>query len=219
MPQEAHFWSRSIIDNFRLSFPQVSFEKIVKACQITGADEFISQLPDKYQTILGEFGANISGGQKQKLAIARAIVNNPPVLILDESTNSLDPLSETQVLDRLFSFRRGKTTAIGQQVQMRVSACPYTDYGTLEGLVTAISPDAIARENNPASTSFLLRSKIPQEDGIAYEVTIEPAKLTLGQENQICTIQSGMEGQAEIISRKETVLAFILRKTRLIANI
>ena len=112
VPQEAHFWSRSIIDNFRLSFPQVSFEKIVRACQIAGADEFISQLPDKYQTILGEFGANISGGQKQKLALARAIVNNPPVLILDESTNSLDPLSETQVLDRLFSFRRGKTTII-----------------------------------------------------------------------------------------------------------
>ncbi|MDJ0632691.1 MAG: peptidase domain-containing ABC transporter [Xenococcaceae cyanobacterium MO_188.B29] len=112
VPQEPHFWSRSIIDNFRLSFPQVSFEKIVRACQITGADEFISQLPDKYQTVLGEFGANISGGQKQKLALARAIVNNPPVLILDESTNSLDPLSETQVLDRLFSSRKGKTTII-----------------------------------------------------------------------------------------------------------
>ncbi len=112
VPQEPHFWSRSIIDNFRLSFPQVSFEKIVRACQITGADEFISQLPDKYQTVLGEFGANISGGQKQKLALARAIVNNPPILILDESTNSLDPLSETQVLDRLLSSRKGKTTII-----------------------------------------------------------------------------------------------------------
>ena len=112
VPQEPHFWSRSIIDNFRLSFPQVSFEKIVRACQITGADEFISQLPDKYQTVLGEFGANISGGQKQKLALARAIVNNPPVLILDESTNSLDPVSETQVLERLLSSRKGKTTII-----------------------------------------------------------------------------------------------------------
>ena len=112
VPQDPHFWSRSIIDNFRLSFPQVSFEKIVRACRITGADEFIAQLPDKYQTVLGEFGANISGGQKQKLALARAIVNNPPVLILDESTNSLDPVSQTQVLDRLLSFRKGKTTII-----------------------------------------------------------------------------------------------------------
>ncbi len=108
--------------------------------------------------------------------------------------------------------------AIGQQVQMRVSACPYTDYGTLEGLVTTISPDASAPQDNPTSTSLLFRSQIAPRDSLAYEVTISPKKLTLGQENRVCTIQAGMEGQAEIISRKETVLAFILRKTRLIAN-
>ena len=59
-------------NNFRLGNPDISFELIVKACRIAGADEFISQLPDKYQTVLGEFGANISGGQRQRLAIARA---------------------------------------------------------------------------------------------------------------------------------------------------
>ncbi|MBD0345763.1 MAG: peptidase domain-containing ABC transporter, partial [Coleofasciculus sp. Co-bin14] len=110
VPQDAHFWSRSIIENFRLGNPQVTFEQIVRACQIAGADEFISKLPDKYQTILGEFGANISGGQRQRLAIARAIVNDPPVLILDESTGALDPVSETQVLDQLLEHRQGKTT-------------------------------------------------------------------------------------------------------------
>lgn len=110
VPQDAHFWSRSILENFRLGNPQVTFEQIVRACQIAGADEFISKLPDKYQTILGEFGANISGGQRQRLAIARAIVNDPPVLILDESTGALDPVSETQVLDQLLEHRQGKTT-------------------------------------------------------------------------------------------------------------
>ena len=110
VPQDPHFWSRSIIDNFRFSYPQISFEDIVKACQIAGADEFISKLPDKYQTILGEFGANLSGGQKQRLAIARAIATDPPILILDESTGALDPVSETQVLDSLLYYRRGKST-------------------------------------------------------------------------------------------------------------
>ncbi|AFZ34790.1 bacteriocin-processing peptidase [Stanieria cyanosphaera PCC 7437] len=110
VPQDAHFWSRSITENFRLGNPEIPFECIVAACQITGADEFISKLPDKYQTVLGEFGSNLSGGQRQRLAIARAIVNNPPVLILDESTGALDPVSETEVLENLLFHRQGKTT-------------------------------------------------------------------------------------------------------------
>ncbi|MDZ8085675.1 MAG: peptidase domain-containing ABC transporter [Nostoc sp. DedQUE12b] len=112
VPQEPHFWSRSIIDNFQFSYPHISFEEIVKACQIAGADEFISKLPDKYQTVLGEFGANLSGGQRQRLAIARAIVTQPPILILDESTGALDPVSERQVLDRLLSHRHNQTTIL-----------------------------------------------------------------------------------------------------------
>ncbi|MGK7893893.1 MAG: peptidase domain-containing ABC transporter [Xenococcus sp. (in: cyanobacteria)] len=112
VPQEAHFWSRSLIENFRLGYPNISFEQIVSACQITGADEFISQLPDKYLTILGEFGSNLSGGQRQRLALARAIVKQPPILILDESTGALDPISEEEVLQNLLAFRRGKTTLI-----------------------------------------------------------------------------------------------------------
>ncbi|NJM20355.1 MAG: peptidase domain-containing ABC transporter [Richelia sp. RM2_1_2] len=110
VPQEPHFWSRSIIENFHFSYPHISFEDIVKACKIAGADEFIDKLPDKYQTVLGEFGANLSGGQRQRLAIARAIVTDPPILILDESTGALDPVSEAQVLDKILYYRQGKTT-------------------------------------------------------------------------------------------------------------
>ncbi|RUT08337.1 bacteriocin cleavage/export ABC transporter [Dulcicalothrix desertica PCC 7102] len=112
VPQEAHFWSRSIIDNFRFCHPDIEFEQIVEACDLVGASEFISQLPDKYQTVLGEFGANISGGQRQRLALARAIVTQPPILILDESTSALDALSEIDVIERLKKHRQGKTTIL-----------------------------------------------------------------------------------------------------------
>jgi ABC-type bacteriocin/lantibiotic exporter with double-glycine peptidase domain len=112
VPQDAHFWSRSILENFRFCCPEAPFEQVVQACQIAGADQFISELPDKYQTVLGEFGANLSGGQKQRLAIARSIVTNPPILILDESTGALDPVAERRLLDRLLAHRAAKTTIL-----------------------------------------------------------------------------------------------------------
>jgi ATP-binding cassette, subfamily C, bacterial len=112
VPQEAHFWSRTIVENFRLGDPALSFDRIVRACKITQAHDFINELPENYHTILGEFGSNLSGGQRQRLAIARAIVNDPPILILDESTAGLDPQSESQLLDRLLEHRQGKTTIL-----------------------------------------------------------------------------------------------------------
>lgn len=112
VPQTPHFWSRSIVENFQFTNPEVTFEDTVMACEIACANEFITELPDKYQTVLGEFGANISGGQLQRLAIARAIVTNPPILILDESTGALDPALEAEVLDRLLDYRQGKITIL-----------------------------------------------------------------------------------------------------------
>ncbi|XHR82375.1 MAG: peptidase domain-containing ABC transporter [Gloeotrichia echinulata GP01] len=135
VPQEAHFWSRSILDNFRFSYPLATFEQIVQACQIASADEFIQDLPDNYQTVLGEFGVNISGGQKQRLALARAIVTEPPILILDESTSALDPILEAQVLEKILYYRQGKTTIIishRPRVILRADFIVLLDKGTLK---------------------------------------------------------------------------------------
>jgi ABC-type bacteriocin/lantibiotic exporter with double-glycine peptidase domain len=133
--QDAQFWSRSIIDNFRLSYPDVSFEQIVRACQIAGADGFISELPEKYQTILGEFGANLSGGQRQRLALARAILTSPPILILDESTGALDPSTENRVLENILAARQDKTTILishRPRVILRADLVVYLDRGELK---------------------------------------------------------------------------------------
>ncbi len=144
VPQTPHFWSRSIVDNFKFAYPEISFEEIVKACKIACIDEFIGTLPDKYQTVLGEFGANISGGQQQRLAIARAIVTNPAILILDESTGALDPVLENQVLDRVLANRQGKTTILishRPRVILRSDFIIYLDSGEL---VLADTPTNLA---------------------------------------------------------------------------
>ena len=125
VPQDAFFWHRSIIDNFLLASPHATFTQIVNACKITGADRFIRQFPQQYDTVLGAVGANISGGQKQRIAIARAILNNPPVLILDESTANLDPITETEILERLFAYRQGKTTIL---ISHRPQVIKYADW-------------------------------------------------------------------------------------------
>lgn len=96
IPQAAQFFNRSIIENFKFAYPAVRFEQVVAACDLALADEFIRELPDEWQTVLGEFGANLSGGQR--LAIARALVAHQPVL-------------ELRLMDRLQQHRAGLTTS------------------------------------------------------------------------------------------------------------
>ena len=148
MLQDTHFWSRSIFENFRLGNPHVSHEEIFKACKITGAHQFISQLPNSYLTVLGEFGASLSGGQKQRLAIARALIKNPPILILDESTGALDSESEAQILDNIFAHRQKKTTIIishREQVFLKADWIIKLNHGQLE---TETKPEHLFKTNH-----------------------------------------------------------------------
>ena len=97
VPQDIFLFSGSVRDNISLHNPDVSLDEIIDAAKKAGAHEFIEKLPKRYDTVLGEHGGGLSGGEKQRLALARALLGNPSLIILDEATSSLDTVSEMQI--------------------------------------------------------------------------------------------------------------------------
>ncbi|RYY14108.1 MAG: ATP-binding cassette domain-containing protein, partial [Chitinophagaceae bacterium] len=113
VPQDTDLFAGSIIENIAIGDPEPDMERLVFFCRLLGMNQFIENLPRHYHTILNEQGMNLSGGQRQKIALARALYRNPEILILDEATSNLDPLSEKQVLEALSWFQsKGKTLII-----------------------------------------------------------------------------------------------------------
>lgn len=107
--QESFLFRGTIRDNILIAKPDASPEEMIEAAQLAGADEFIERLPRGYDTMLEEHASNLSGGQKQRLAIARALIVNPPILIFDEATSALDPESEAIILRNLKRIAEGRT--------------------------------------------------------------------------------------------------------------
>ncbi|HVU35630.1 MAG TPA: ABC transporter ATP-binding protein [Opitutaceae bacterium] len=107
--QESVLLSGTIGDNIRFARPEASDEEVRTAARLANAAGFIEQLPEAYATLVGERGATLSGGQRQRLAIARAILRNPPVLILDEATSALDYESERLIQEALERLAHGRT--------------------------------------------------------------------------------------------------------------
>ncbi|MDH3739660.1 MAG: ATP-binding cassette domain-containing protein, partial [Alphaproteobacteria bacterium] len=112
VPQETVIFGASARENIRFGRPDATDAEIEEAARAAAADEFISQLPDGYDTFLGERGTRLSGGQKQRIAIARAILKDPPILLLDEATSSLDAESERLVQKALDYLEEGRTTVV-----------------------------------------------------------------------------------------------------------
>jgi ATP-binding cassette subfamily B protein len=112
VPQEPVIFSGTVIDNIRYGRPEASLAEVQAAAQAAFAEEFITQLPQGYDTYLGDRGVRLSGGQRQRVAIARAILKNPPLLLLDEATSALDAQSERMVQAALETASQGRTTLV-----------------------------------------------------------------------------------------------------------
>ena len=111
VPQETMLFSGTILDNLQMANPQASFEQIVTACKLAEVNTTIEELPDGYQTEIGERGAGLSGGQRQRIAIARALLKRPKILVFDEATSALDaPTAE--LFAKTINGLRGKVTML-----------------------------------------------------------------------------------------------------------
>lgn len=112
VPQETALFHRSIAENIAYGKPNATKEEVIKAAKLANADEFIKDLPDGYNTLVGERGVKLSGGQRQRVAIARAILKDAPVLVLDEATSALDSESEALIQGALKELIKNRTSIV-----------------------------------------------------------------------------------------------------------
>lgn len=112
VPQESSLFHRSVFENIAYGKPGATDEEVYEAARLAHADEFIAELPDKYDTLVGERGVKLSGGQRQRIAIARAILKDAPILVLDEATSALDSESEAAIQKALANLMEGRTSIV-----------------------------------------------------------------------------------------------------------
>ena len=158
--QENVLFNRSVRDNIALAEPAMSMERIIAAAELAGAHDFILELPEGYDTIIGERGSSLSGGQRQRIAIARALVSNPRVLIFDEATSALDYESERVIQQNMQRIAKGRTVFI---IAHRLSTVWTTDrIMTIERgrLVEDGSHDELIRTGGRYASVYRLQSGI-----------------------------------------------------------
>jgi len=123
VPQNIFLFTGTLKENLTFGFDDIEDSKIVEVCKIVGIHDFIMALPFQYQTIIGENGTNLSGGQKQKIGLAKAVLRNPKILVLDEATSNIDQKSEEIFWDNLFTYLKNVTIIIIAHKSSVISKC------------------------------------------------------------------------------------------------
>lgn len=153
--QEVYLFSGTVYENIAYGKPGASREEVTAAAKLAGADEFIEELKDGYDTYVGERGVKLSGGQKQRISIARVFLKNPPILVLDEATSALDNESEKLVAHSLERLAAGRTTLT---IAHRLSTIRNADR------ILVLSGNRIVEEGN--------HEELMRLQGIYYHLTI-----------------------------------------------
>jgi ATP-binding cassette, subfamily B, multidrug efflux pump len=137
VPQKTILFTGTVEENIKWGKEDASYEEIIKAAEIAGAHDFISASPEGYQTRIGQGGVNFSGGQKQRLSIARALIKNPEILILDDSTSAVDVTTEAGIKASLKKYAKGLTCLlIAQRITSIIDADKIVvmDHGEIVGI-------------------------------------------------------------------------------------
>ena len=169
--EETFLFHDSVADNIAFSRPDATLEVIERAARLAGAHDFIMELPDGYQTILGERGYSLSGGQRQRIAIARAIVSDPRVLVLDDATSAVDPSKEHEIREAMATVMKGRTTIV---IALRPGTIALADTVILldEGRAIAVGTHEGLLAENERYRQVLAAWEVRESDGDDDEVTV-----------------------------------------------
>lgn len=160
--QEVILFNTSIMENIRLGRLDASDEEVIRAAKLAGCNEFVSRLPDTYQTIIGENGTKLSGGERQRLSIARAILKDAPIIILDEIAASLDVETEVQIQTGLNHLIQGKTVIV---ISHRLKSIENADKIVVmkAGTVEACGKHAYLLKQSPTYRKMIEKSNLAEK--------------------------------------------------------